>query len=235
MSPDDDNYNAPLFLDCCALVSRAVHDLRFEFGFQLGRGNQAYQYDTLPIEVEQDKMEPGDLIFYSARYYNPKHLQKHDLVHVEVYLGGKTGEQSIGSRSCRGFVQVHDSFKFVSPAYHSVQYHFRSLETWLSGICKSWCAEHSWQLFRYSITNGNNHELVMKFLGKTMVEQIDGARNFGKCRMRWTQRTFEIDYANFVEGQHVVNHLRNGDLITGTLSLFNEIKSLAKSMESGRI
>lgn len=75
----------------------------------------------------------------------------------------------------------------------------------------------------------------MKFLGKTMVEQIDGARNFGNTRMRWTQRTFEIDFANFVEGQHVVNHLRNGDLITGTLSLFNEIKSLAKSMESGRI
>ena len=39
LKPDDPNYNAPLFLDCCALVSRAVKDLKNEFGFELGRGN----------------------------------------------------------------------------------------------------------------------------------------------------------------------------------------------------
>jgi len=42
LKPSDPDYNAPLFLDCCALVSRAVCDLRIEFGFALGRGNQAY-------------------------------------------------------------------------------------------------------------------------------------------------------------------------------------------------
>ena len=71
--PDDPLYNAPLFLDCCALVRRAVYDLRAEFGFCLGRGNQAYQFDTLPINLEFHEMKPGDLIFYSATYYSPKH------------------------------------------------------------------------------------------------------------------------------------------------------------------
>jgi len=44
-------YSSPLFLDCCALVRQVVYDLREEFGFQLGRWNQAYQFDTLPNEV----------------------------------------------------------------------------------------------------------------------------------------------------------------------------------------
>ena len=48
----DKHYDAPLYLDCCALVSRAVTDLRLDFGFALGRGNQAYQYDTCPISLE---------------------------------------------------------------------------------------------------------------------------------------------------------------------------------------
>lgn len=44
-------------------------------------------------------MRPGDLIFYSAKYDNPKTIIKHDMVHIEVFLGGKTGEKSIGSRT----------------------------------------------------------------------------------------------------------------------------------------
>ena len=40
--PDDPLRQAPLFLDCCALIRRAVNDLRKEFGFRLGPGNQCY-------------------------------------------------------------------------------------------------------------------------------------------------------------------------------------------------
>ena len=40
--PDDPLYNSPLFLDCCALVRRAVNDLKKDFGFKLGCGNQSY-------------------------------------------------------------------------------------------------------------------------------------------------------------------------------------------------
>lgn len=33
--PSDPNYNAPLFLDCCALVRQAVNALSLQFGFKL--------------------------------------------------------------------------------------------------------------------------------------------------------------------------------------------------------
>ena len=74
LKPDDPLYDAPLFLDCCALVARGIRDLHYDFGFELGRGNQAYQLDTLPIKLKQREMQPGDLIFYSAEYYKPKNI-----------------------------------------------------------------------------------------------------------------------------------------------------------------
>ena len=93
------HFDAPLFLDCCALVRQAVYDLRDEFGFTLDRWNQAYQWDTLPLTITEDQLQPGDLIFISATYYNTKlRAQKHDMVHVEIWTGGETGEQSIGAR-----------------------------------------------------------------------------------------------------------------------------------------
>jgi hypothetical protein len=33
-------------------LQRAVRDLQEEFGFVLGRGNQAYQFDTLPTRLD---------------------------------------------------------------------------------------------------------------------------------------------------------------------------------------
>lgn len=44
---------------------------------------------------------------------------------------------------CR--VQYHDSYKFNAKSYHSMQYHFKSIDTWLMGICQSHCPEHSWK------------------------------------------------------------------------------------------
>ena len=50
-----------------------MRDLVEDFGFYIGPWNQAYMYDTLPITVENEKdMKPGDLVFISATYYNPK-------------------------------------------------------------------------------------------------------------------------------------------------------------------
>ena len=66
------------------------------------------------------------------------------MVHVEVFTGGETGEQSIGARWQRGEVKYFDSYKFKSTSYHSIEYHFKSLDTWLEGICKSHCKEHAW-------------------------------------------------------------------------------------------
>ena len=97
--PGEKLYDSPIYLDCCALVRQACRDLKEDFGFVMDRWNQCYQFDTLPIDLEFEEMKPGDLIFYSATYYNPKSKkQKHDMVHVEVFTGGETGEQSIGAR-----------------------------------------------------------------------------------------------------------------------------------------
>ncbi|PCI27462.1 hypothetical protein COB52_04790 [Candidatus Kaiserbacteria bacterium] len=87
-------------------------------------------------------MKPGDLIFYSATYNNPKSKsQKHDMVHVEIFMGdGK----SIGGRWQRGVCQLFDSYKFESTCYHDIKFHYKSIDTWLEGICKSWCDQHPW-------------------------------------------------------------------------------------------
>lgn len=50
--------------------------------------------DTLPIVLQQEELRPGDLIFYEGIYNNSTHRskpQKHNNVHVEIFLGGDTG------------------------------------------------------------------------------------------------------------------------------------------------
>lgn len=46
-------------------------------------------------------------------------------------------------------VQYHDSYKFNAKSYHSMQYHFKSIDTWLMGNCRSHCQEHSWKRSKY--------------------------------------------------------------------------------------
>ena len=159
------HYNAPLYLDCCGLVRRVLLDLKEDFGFTIGRWNQAYMYDTLPIELDgPEEMKPGDLVFVSAVYNNLKckyfnsstvtivtpamlmvaKQQKHNMVHVEIWLGD--GNRTVGARWQKGVVEVHDSYEYVSKSYHSMKYHFHSIDTWLNGICKSFCNEHPWRL-----------------------------------------------------------------------------------------
>lgn len=137
---------APLYLDCCALVRQAVQDLQEDFGFIIGKWNQAYQIDTLPIVLTKEQLRPGDLIFYEGEYYSSRSKpQKHNIVHVEVFLGGETGEACIGSRYHRGKVSIFPSYHFTSTTWRLVALHFRSLDTWLSGLCTSCCPEHAWQ------------------------------------------------------------------------------------------
>jgi hypothetical protein len=137
---------APLYLDCCGLVRQAVKDLQEDFGFIVGRWNQCYQMDTLPIVLEEKDLKPGDLIFYEGKFNSPRHKpQKHNNVHVEIFLGGETGEGTIGSRYQRGKVGIFPSYKFKSTTWDLVQYHFRSIDTWLDGVCKSCCPEHKWE------------------------------------------------------------------------------------------
>jgi len=98
------------------------------------------------VALKFEELQPGDLIFYSGIYYNTKlRPQRHNIVHVEIFTGGATGEQSIGARWQRGVVQYFDSFKFTSTAYHSIEFHYRSIDTWLEGVCRSWCPTHEWR------------------------------------------------------------------------------------------
>lgn len=91
----EDEPVAPLYLDCCGLVRQAVQDLQEEFGFVIGKWNQAYQMDTLPIVLAESELKPGDLIFYEGTYLSQRSkTQKHNNVHVEIYLGGETGNTS---------------------------------------------------------------------------------------------------------------------------------------------
>ncbi|XP_069040080.1 uncharacterized protein [Lepisosteus oculatus] len=76
--PGTVEYESPLFLDCCGLVRKAVRDLSEDFGFVIGPGNQAYQYDTLPLTLEKhEDMKPGDLVFISGTYFSPHSNSPH--------------------------------------------------------------------------------------------------------------------------------------------------------------
>ena len=154
------DYDGDLFLDCCGLVRHTVNLLKDDFGFSLGRWNQAYQYDILPDEISFDEMQPGDLIFYSGIFYPDKNMkpQIHNMTHVEIYLG--EGEKTIGSRDSDGTVDIFDTFQFMSEKYYNIKYHFKSIDTWLKGIHKSFCPEHKW------------HEADFKLLDKDKLNKF---------------------------------------------------------------
>ena len=104
----------------------------------------SYQLDTLPIRVGSiEQLKPGDMVFYLGTYVNPKTKpQKHDCVHVEVYIGdGRT----LGARWGKGVVQEHDSYTFTAKTWTLTEYVFCSIDTWLQGVCKSHCSEHEWK------------------------------------------------------------------------------------------
>ena len=93
-----------------------------------------------------DKLKPGDLIFYSGEYTSHRSkVQKHDMVHVEIFYGGDTGEATIGARFSKGVVQIWPSYKFPSTLWKLHAYHFCSIDTWLEGECRSYCEEHEWK------------------------------------------------------------------------------------------
>ena len=135
--PSSPYHGAPLYLDCCGLTRRALQDLAEDFGFVIGPGNQAYQFETCPEEVAEADLKPGDLIFTAGTYFKEgKKPQKHDMVHIEVFIGGgESGLQTIGARRQTGVVEILPSYKFESKSYKITKQYLRSLDTWLSGKC----------------------------------------------------------------------------------------------------
>jgi len=143
---------AQIHLDCCGLVRRVLLDLKEEFGFEVGGWNQAYLFDTLPHAVDEAALQPGDLVFWTADYDDPdKKASRHRLVHVEVYTGGGDGnEGTIGSRYEGAELDtpgVHGFSTYRSFNGHGAHGHerlFRSIDTWLDGICVSHCKSCTW-------------------------------------------------------------------------------------------
>jgi hypothetical protein len=121
-------------------------DLSKELGFDIGWWNQGYQFDTLPQKVKEAEMRPGDIIFYSAKLYDKKgKVHAHEMVHIEVFIGTNGDKNSIGARRKGGVVQPFETFRFESKRFYNTKYYFRSLDTWIDGVCKSWCDEHDWK------------------------------------------------------------------------------------------
>lgn len=96
------------------------------------------------------QLEPGDLIFYSGEYYNPKSKpQVFNMTHVEIFIGGETGEAVIGSRERQKWVKEYDSYQFTSKNWKLLSYHFCKLDTWLEGKCEiSGLVDWSWMKSR---------------------------------------------------------------------------------------
>ena len=56
------------------------------------------------------------------------------MTHVEIWAGN--GPKTIGSRWNNGKVQIWDHYKFTAKSYYDETYHFKSIDTWLMGICE---------------------------------------------------------------------------------------------------
>lgn len=71
------------------------------------------------------------------------------MVHVEVFMGGTS---TIGARFRKGTIQIHEHYQFVSSSYYNIRIYFKSIETWLDGICRSFCPLHIWGDYRIAPT-----------------------------------------------------------------------------------
>lgn len=60
-------------------------------------------------------MEAGDLIFTMGTYYDAsRKKQRHGMTHVEIFIGGDTGEATIGSRKNEMMTQAEDGVAEVA-------------------------------------------------------------------------------------------------------------------------
>jgi len=146
------------------------------------------------------------LIFYSGSYYpEKKHkAQKHDMVHVEIFVGGETGEATIGARWAKGVVKEFPDYKFTSKSYYDIKFFYRSIDTWLDGILKSHCKEHPWR-DKYDPERIDRGSI---FTNETVAnadeeESIDNEEDDSKVE-NFKEKTFYVEKEN--NGQLIKNY-----------------------------
>ena len=182
---------------------------------------QAYQFDTLPIRVDSvDQLKPGDLIFYSGEYTsNRSKVQKHDMVHVEIFYGGETGEATIGARFSKGVVQIWPSYKFDSSLWKLHSYHYCSIDTWLEGECVSHCMEHEWKCSAASLALAAGERSIFNDNNNDQEDSDDESAGGGDCS----------DTEEVVE---VINAGDDNADITAKKRIIKKSKSLKSSRKS---
>ena len=115
-------------------------------------------------------------MFWAAEYNDPNRApNRHDLVHVEVFTGeGSTAEGTIGSRyegegvERPGVGEFESYCSFGGHGAHGHRVLFRSIDTWLDGVCVSHCKQCTWG---EPPKNGGGSRLFAAECG-----QCDGAR-----------------------------------------------------------
>eukprot|EP00118_Oscarella_pearsei_P012767 m.96294 g.96294 ORF g.96294 m.96294 type:complete len:675 (+) comp36906_c0_seq2:68-2092(+) len=283
--PGSPDYDAPLFLDCCALVRRVLRDLKEDFGFTVGPWNQAYQFDSLPLKVETEAdMKPGDLVFISGTYFNPKSKKHpHDMVHIEIWLGD--GEKTIGARWHRGRYCSDHPWRAVKylPGKNSV-FAVDEEDESADGdggdgeVCDGSAGDTpapsearsppdkkqedeppSKAKGSESNKDGNESKSSKKkesqvkvaakrqgkpnqtfFIGGgngvALVETPLVARGWQRIfdnssrsfKLKWVELKSQIDYLNFREGEQLVNHIPNINLLTTKIGLLDSLRDYCR-------
>ena len=193
--PSSPHHNAPLYLDCCGLTRRVMQDLCEDFGFVIGPGNQAYQFETCPVEVEEKDLKPGDLIFTEGTFFKEgKKPQKHNMVHIEVFLGGgESGLRTIGARRQAGVVEIHDHYKFESKSYKITKQFLRSLDTWLDGKCEPLIDPEYWKV---KFANSSKHSSCDIPGGKSVFDACDDDDDAGDVVFEEGKKYFYVNKSN---------------------------------------
>lgn len=88
------------------------------------------------------------------------------MVHVEIFIGGETGEATIGARFFKGVVKEFDSYKFKSTTWDLVKYHFKSLDPWLEGKHESCCLEHPWHSWSLALAAAAGKRSIFNDVGE---------------------------------------------------------------------
>jgi hypothetical protein len=120
-----------------------------ECGVKFDLFDMAEIFKTTPYIAD---LKPGDLIFWTGTYNDPnKKALKHDLVHVEIYTGtGPIGEGTLGSRyegegvEQPGVAEFESWRTFGGHGAHGHAVLFRSIDSWLEGVCINHCKSCSW-------------------------------------------------------------------------------------------